>query len=331
MELQGIDISTWNRGIDYSKLKGKIDFAMVRTSFGFFNEDNMYKTHLAGLEANDIPYGLYHYSYARNLDEAKIEVEGFLNIAKNYSPEYPLVIDMEDADHWKEQNGNPSNETLVDICAYFCNKVEEAGYYAMIYANLNWFTTKLNSPKLDPYDKWLAQWSSAPTYDKEFGMWQYTSDGTVDGIPGRVDLDIAYIDYPVVIRERGLNHLDRNDQPEPIPEPSLKYKVGDTVSYNVIYSSANSSQALTPTFQSGTITRVLEGARNPYLIGNGTGWINDDSIITTANPGNITYIVQAGDTLSAIALKYRTTVASLVQKNNIKDPNLIYPGQKIII
>lgn len=200
MELRGIDISKHNGNIDFNKLKGNIDFAIVRTSFGFFNEDLKYREYIKGLESNGIPYGLYHYSYARNLDEAKIEVEGFLNIARQYNPTYPLVLDMEDADNWKLNNGNPSNDMYVQICEYFCKKIEEAGYYAMIYASKSWLEAKLNDSRLDRFDKWLAQWTSKPTYGKSFGIWQYTSNGSVPGISGRVDMNISYVDYPSIIK-----------------------------------------------------------------------------------------------------------------------------------
>lgn len=200
MEFRGIDISKHNGNIDFKKLKGNIDFAIVRTSFGFFNEDLKYREYIKGLESNGIPYGLYHYSYARNLDEAKIEVEGFLNIARQYNPTYPLVLDMEDADNWKLNNGNPSNDMYVQICEYFCKKIEEAGYYAMIYASKSWLEAKLNDSRLDRFDKWLAQWTSKPTYGKSFGIWQYTSNGSVPGISGRVDMNISYVDYPSIIK-----------------------------------------------------------------------------------------------------------------------------------
>ena len=324
MELQGIDISSHNRDIDYEKIKEAVDFAMVRTSYGFFNEDSMYEAHLSGLMAAQIPYGLYHYSYATNLEQAAEEVNGFLNIAKNYKPEYPLAIDME-YDEWKVQNGNPTPETLIDICAYFCEKLEEAGYYAIIYSNLNYFQTVLNGPKLDQYDKWLAEWSSEPTYQKKFGMWQYTSNGEITGINGRDDRDIAYLDYPNLIRGSGLNHLGE----ESVISPSENYKVGDMVHYHEIYTSSTSTKALKPTYSTGIITKIIPRTPNPYLIGNGTGWINDTSIDYKIN--QIEYVVQPGDTLSAIALKYGTTYQALAKKNGIPNPDLIYPGQRIII
>ena len=71
----------------------------------------------------------------------------------------------------------------------------------MIYANLDYFNGKLNSSKLDRYDKWLAQWSSKPTYNKNFGIWQYSSKGTVPGITGNVDLNVSYKDYPSIINK----------------------------------------------------------------------------------------------------------------------------------
>ena len=67
------------------------------------------------------------------------------------------------------------------------------GYdYVGIYANLNWFNNKLNDSRLDKYPKWIAQWNDECTYKKEYDMWQYTSDGQVDGINGRVDMNKYY-------------------------------------------------------------------------------------------------------------------------------------------
>lgn len=250
MERRGIDISSHNINIDYNKLKHQIDFAMVRTSFGFFNEDNRYKEHIKGLENNNIDYGLYHYSYAVNLEQAKKEADGFIALAKTLNPTYPLAIDMEDIDGWKAAHGNPSNETLIAICDYFCKRLEEAGYYALIYANLNYLTTRLNSSILDKYDKWLAQWNSKPTYDGMFGIWQYTDDGSINGIPGKVDLNIAYYDYPTIIKEKNLNQRDKSDNA--VPSPKTKYQVGDQTTYQEINASSINTA---PSFTTRTVKK----------------------------------------------------------------------------
>lgn len=306
MEFRGIDISKHNGNIDFNKLKGSIDFAIVRTSFGFFNEDPKYREYIKGLESIGVPYGLYHYSYARNLEEAKKEVEGFLNIARQYNPTYPLVLDMEDADHWKANNGNPSNDMYVQICEYFCKRVEEAGYYAMIYANKNWFETKLNDGRLDRFDKWLAQWSSKPTYGKTFGIWQYTSDGSVPGINGRVDMNISYVDYPSIIK--GMSSK---------PNQPVKKSVDEIANEVIAGAWGNGDDRRNRLINAGYNYDEVQAKVNEKL------GVNSSK--------EVVYIVKSGDTLSGIASKYGTTYQKIATDNGIGNPNLIYPGQKLII
>ena len=198
---KGIDISYHNGDIDFNKVKSDgIKFAMIRASYGFFNIDKKVIDNIRGCERAGMPYGFYHYSYARNLDEAKKEVDGFLNLVKDYNPTYPLVIDMEDADKWKEKNGPVSNDMYVKICDLFCREIEAHGYYAMIYANTDWFSNKLNASTLDRYDKWLADWRVTPNETIPRGIWQFTSKGLVNGINGYVDMNYSYKNYPSIIK-----------------------------------------------------------------------------------------------------------------------------------
>lgn len=131
-----------------------------------------------------MPFGVYVYSYALSVARAKQEAELVIKTLEPYKDKisFPIVIDMEDADHYKERHGMPSNETLVAICEKECTMFEEAGYYAMIYASKSWFDTKLKSNKLDKFDKWIAWWYSGASskFDHEkHGIWQYTSTGSV--------------------------------------------------------------------------------------------------------------------------------------------------------
>lgn len=65
----------------------------------------------------------------------------------------------------------------------------------------------------------------------------------------------------------------------PAPATSGR-KVGDTVTINGVYVSSDSTEKLTPAITKGTITRIVEGARNPYLLDNGNiGWVNDNCIV----------------------------------------------------
>ena len=107
------------------------------------------------------------------------------------------------------------------------------------------------------------------------------------------------------------------------------YNVGDVVQINGVYISSTSTNKLVPAITSGTITRIIKGARNPYLLNSGNlGWVNDECIV---NKNYISYVVKKGDTLSAIAKKYNTTYQKIANDNNISDPNKIYVGQKLII
>lgn len=80
-------------------------------------------------------------------------------------------------------------DRLTNIAKSFCNEIELNGFISGIYANLDWFTNYLNVTMLTDYKIWLAEWGN--DYSKLFkvDMWQYTSDGSVDGINGRVDMN----------------------------------------------------------------------------------------------------------------------------------------------
>lgn len=202
-EFKGIDVSKWQGDIDWAKVKkAGIQFAMIRSSYGSEKgqEDAKLAANVKGCEANDIPYGFYHYSYAKTVDGAKKEAEYFLSVIKNYSPTMPVAFDLEDS----SQSGL-SKATLTAMVKAFCEVCEKAGYYVILYSNKSWLESKYNMSDLAAYDVWLAQWGSKPTYTGAYGMWQYSAEGSVSGISGDVDMDIAYKDYPSIIKSCGLN------------------------------------------------------------------------------------------------------------------------------
>ena len=195
--LSGIDVSKHNGKIDWEKVKNSgVDFAIIRVGYGQNMEsqdDPMFKYNISECERLGIPYGVYIYSYALNTEHAKSEADHVLRLIKGHNPEFGIWYDLEDADGYKQNNGMPSNEKLVDIAITFCEKIKANGYQNVgIYASLDWLKTKLNSSKLDKYDKWVAQWGDKCTYEKDYIMWQYTDSGKVDGITGNVDMNIYY-------------------------------------------------------------------------------------------------------------------------------------------
>ncbi len=212
---RGIDVSSHQGVINWEAVKGKIDYAIIRCGYGADREsqdDIYFKRNADECTRLGIPFGVYLYSYADNIDWSNSEVDHVLRLVKGYQLAYPIYYDIED-----KVQANLSNEALTDIIVNFCDKLEQHGYYVGVYANLNWWNTKLNSERLEAYAKWVARYNSTLGYDA--GMWQYTSSGTIDGINGNVDMNYCYVDYPDAIKKAGLNGFTKEEVPtKPIPE-----------------------------------------------------------------------------------------------------------------
>lgn len=204
MQKRGIDVSKWNGTINWAQAKkAGVEFAILREGYGKENpaqKDKMLETNYEACRANDIPVGVYHYSYADSISDAKLEAEFCLKNIKGKNLLYPVVFDIEDKEMMKL-----STRLRTDICKAFCDTIENAGYYACIYCNFSWLNSYLYKDELiSKYDLWLAQWGT-DNPSVSCGMWQYSDSGKIDGINGNVDLNIAYIDYPQLIKARGLN------------------------------------------------------------------------------------------------------------------------------
>ena len=196
--LEGIDVSYSQGKIDWNTVKNSgIDFAIIRCGYGqdiISQDDMLFSRNVAECERLGIPYGVYIYSYALNEANASSEADHTLRLLRqaNANPTLGVWFDMEDADGYKSRYGMPSNETLVNICKTYCDKINQNGYKAGIYASLYWLENQLNNSQLDQYDVWVAHWADKCGYNKPYIMWQYTSTGIVNGILKEVDRDILY-------------------------------------------------------------------------------------------------------------------------------------------
>ena len=211
--IRGIDVSEWQGNINWQSVKNSgVKFAMLRSgwSTGVDNPqtheiDQRFYENVKNAKAVNMPIGVYHYSYARSVDEARQEAEHCLSIIKKSgcAYEYPIVFDIEDKRILEATQEN--KRIITDMVKAFCNRIEQAGYYAAFYTNLDWLDNYLYSNELlGKYDLWLAQWNiESPS--KPCGIWQYSSEGYVPGIDGKVDLDYAYIDYPSLMKSHKLN------------------------------------------------------------------------------------------------------------------------------
>ena len=78
------------------------------------------------------------------------------------------------------------------------------GFYVGIYANQDWFINKIDTVRLEKYDKWVAKWSSnKPNLFFNYGLWQNSDSGNISGY--RIDTDISFLDYPNIIINKKLN------------------------------------------------------------------------------------------------------------------------------
>ena len=227
-----------------------------------------------------MPYGVYLYSYALTEEDAESEAAHVLRMIKNRNPKMGIWLDMEDADEYKAQNGvslNKENgELYTKICATFTAAIRDAGYKNVgIYASKSVLDTIIGKEYLEHGDikVWVAQWSKECTYQGKYDMWQYSSDGVVNGSSARTDMDYYYGSFDDAVKPGDDTVKDSTSQ-----SASTKYKVGQKVRVSSYYASSTEVDSNKAVIRNatGTITKVIAGARNPYLLDNGAiGWCND--------------------------------------------------------
>ena len=140
-----------------------------------------------------IRVGVYIFSSAVNEVEAVEEASMCLNLVRGYNVSLPIYIDMESSGSGSGRADRLPNATRTAIAKAFCSTVTNSGYRAGVYANKTWFTNYLDTPSLTGYSIWLAQYSSRVTYNRtKYDIWQYSSNGSIPGIRGRVDVNIGY-------------------------------------------------------------------------------------------------------------------------------------------
>ena len=320
--IKGLDISSYQGGINFDAIKSTgINFLILRAGFtGWgtgvnYNKDKCFEDFYSKAKQRDINVGAYWYSCAntreKGIAEAKFMYE---NCLKGKQFEYPIAIDVEDEHHQLKSKYATSR-----AIQGFCETLEKLGYYVVVYANTNWFNDYIDLDMIKNYDKWIAQWSSnAPIVPFAYNLWQNSASGYIDGI--NVDTNVSYLDFENVIKNKGLNGYGKEEITTPTPETlknDIEYivKAGDNLT-----SIAN---------KYGTTWQKIasdNGIANPNLI-----YPNQKLIINKTSSNDIEYIVKAGDNLTSIANKYGTTWQKIASDNNISNPNLIYPNQKLII
>ncbi len=196
----GIDVSKWNGKIDWKQVKNEgVSFAIIRAGYrgsvtGSLVVDPYFEENIKGAKENNIPIGVYFFTQAINEVEAVEEASAVLSLIQNEKIEYPIFVDTEGA------GGNGRADQLEvnlrsKICQAFCETIRSGGHKAGIYASKNWFTNRLDMSKLSADNvTWLAEYTDEPTFGGTYQMWQYSSGGRLNGIEGRVDFNLSYLD-----------------------------------------------------------------------------------------------------------------------------------------
>lgn len=210
------------KGVDVSKHQsaGKVDFAalralgyhfvMLRAGYGkcLSQKDSAFESHYKAAKEAGLRVGAYHYSYAVTPEEARLEADCFLEWIRGKKLEYPVAFDLED----KAQK-QLSTAQRTEIALAFMQRVEEAGYYTMLYSSASWLGSKLDMNRLRHFDVWCAAYVDSVEklrryYKGGFGMWQYSSEIVLPSVyRSRLDHDYAYKNYEKIIKNAGLNHL----------------------------------------------------------------------------------------------------------------------------
>lgn len=324
---KGIDVSEWQGNIDFKKVKESgVEVVYIRAGQGFSYKDAKFERNYEEAKKNGLKVGVYHYVTARSVEDAKIQAKFFASLISKKEIDCKLAMDF-------ESFGSLSNKQINEIALAYLKELERlTKREVIVYSNTYAASYKFNSSVAE-YPLWVAQYGVSEPQDnghwKNWEGYQYSSTGRVNGISGNVDLD----KFTKNIFLKDTEEVPVVEDPKCTKEDRILYKVqkGDTLSEIAEKNNTTVSHLV-----------QINNIKNPNLIyvgeiltiscnhnnsnGNNSGNENNNT-----NKDTINYKIKSGDTLSEIAMKYNTTVSSIVSLNNIKNPNLIYTGDIIKI
>lgn len=219
----GIDVSKWQGEFNFAKAKNddKVEFVVLRGAYAQ-TKDKKFDSYYVTCKRLGLPVGVYHYSMATTVAEAKAEAK-FLyeNVLKGKKFELPIYMDVED----KVQLAL-GKSALTDIVQAWCEYLENLGYYVGIYASTWTFQGEVDDTKLKKYTHWIAQWSKTCTYSGAVDMWQFGGETnslrTTIVADQVIDQDYMYKDFPSIIKASGKNGFGKVTT-TPVTKPAVVY------------------------------------------------------------------------------------------------------------
>lgn len=192
----GIDVSKWQGNIDWDALAvahkaGDVDFVIMRAGYGYSTTDPRFEEYYKEAMSRGIPCGAYWYAYWGSGTPTQ-EAQAFLSVVGDRELAFGIWYDVE---YESSITGLSKAERTANVKAAL-EALSASGRYVGLYASTDMINNRLNWNDLTAWDVWVAQYNSVCTCKMSYGIWQYTSSGSVDGISGRVDRDWANKDYP---------------------------------------------------------------------------------------------------------------------------------------
>lgn len=316
MTLNGIDISSYQSGIDLTVVP--CDFVIIKATqgTGYVNPD-CDRAYQQAKRAGKLR-GTYHYVGGGN---AVAEADYYVNNIKGYLRDGLLAIDWE-----AEQNSAWGNEAYLEQLVR--RVIERTSIKPLIYSMASRYAQVAAVAKKLDCGLWIAEYADMNPTGYQAHPWregaygcairQYASTGRLNGWGGDLDLNIAYM-----TRDQWAKYVNPGGKPAAAPAPSKPApaparKSEDTIAAEVIAGKWGNGQ--------DRVNRLKKAGYNPATI-----QAKVNAKLGASKPAARTYTVRAGDNLSAIAAKYGTTYQALAAKNGISNPNLIYPGQVLKI
>ena len=188
----GIDVSRHNGKLNWALLKqAGVEFAMIRTGYGRSYIDTEFHNNVTNATALGIPIGVYHFSYATNVEQAREEARHVLSIIKNYKITFPVFYDFEydTVNYAKKQGITLGKKEFNEFAVAFLDIIEKAGYTGGMYYNLDYYNRFVDTSKVGKYVFWYAHYTTKPTLIN-FDLWQYTESGVLNGVQGTFDLNV---------------------------------------------------------------------------------------------------------------------------------------------
>lgn len=308
----GIDVSEWQGNINFEEVKASgIDIVYIKSSEGTNYIDPYFKSHYEGAKENDLNIGFYHFLTASNVQEAEAEARFFASVVNTLDVDCRLAMDFEVFD-------GLNIEEINDISFAFLSEVQRlTEKEVIVYSDAFNARETFSSSLASEYPVWVAEYGTDEPEDGKWPTWvgfQYTNQGRISGISGNVDRDNFTAD--IFLSDSSTITVPNT----PIPEVNTDYvivKRGNTLSqialrYNTSYQ----------------YLAKINNISNPNLI-----FVGQRIYVPTLESSNkgdtshILYVVKRGNTLTQISTLYDVSIQSIVDLNDIANPNLIFAGE----